>query len=109
MPGMMNGMPVEPKIFMAVLYDPSTGHIAHYHRVLQFEPKAKTTKAHVEERAKEMATRHGWDVSKLKLQHVDHSTVKQGMRYRVDPKSRKLIELAPQRMPPVDSPLRLKR
>ena len=47
MPGMINGKPVEPKIFMAVLYDPNTGHIAHYHRVLQFDPTAKVSKAYV--------------------------------------------------------------
>jgi hypothetical protein len=63
---------------MAVLYDPGTGDIAHYHQVLQFDPKAKISKAHVEEPAKEMATRHGWDVSKLKTLHVDHSKLKKG-------------------------------
>ena len=109
MPGMINGKPVEPKIFMAVLYDPNTGHIAHYHRVLQFDLKAKVGKAYVEERAKEMATRHGWDISKLKTLHVDHSKLKKGGRYGVDHKSRALVELQPQPVPRSDSPLRLKR
>lgn len=84
MPGIVNGKPVAPKIFIVVLYDPSTGRIAHYHRVLQFDPQEKINKAHVEERVKEMATRHGWDVSKLKALHVDHSTLTKGARYQVD-------------------------
>ena len=108
MPGIVNGKPAEPKVFMAVLYDPGTGHIAHSHRVLQFDPKAKVSKAHVEERARELATRHGWDVSKLKTLHVDHSKLKKGARYRVDPKSRVMVELPPQPMPQSQSPLRLK-
>jgi hypothetical protein len=109
MPGIVNGKPVEPKIFMAVLYDPSTGRIAHYHRVLQFDPKEKINKAHVEERAKEMATRHGWDVSQLKTLHVDHSTLKKGARYQVDLKARKVVEMPMQPLPQTASPLRLKR
>lgn len=109
MHGIMNGKPVVARISMAVLYDPASGHIAHYHRVVQFDPKAKTSKAHVEERAKEMATRHGWDIAKLKTLHVDHSTVKRGARYAVDPKSRKLVELPGPAMPTIDSPLHLKR
>ena len=93
MHGIVNGKPIQPRIFMAVLYDPATGQIAHSHRVLQFDVKEKVSKAHVEERAREMATQHGWDVSKLRLLHVDHSGMKKGMRYRVDPKARKLVEV----------------
>jgi hypothetical protein len=106
MPGIVNGKPVVPKIFMAVLYDPGTGQIAHYHRVLQFDPKQKVSKARVEERAKELATRHGWDISKLKILHVDHSKLKQGGRYKVDHKSRALVELPARPMPQSQSPLR---
>jgi hypothetical protein len=93
---------------MAVLYDPNTGHIAHHHRVIQLDPKQKVSKTRLEVRAKELATQHGWDVSKLKTLHVDHSKMKKGARYRVDPKSRKLVEV-PQEMPVSSSPLRLKR
>jgi hypothetical protein len=99
MAGVINGKRVEARIFMAVLYDPSTGHIAHYHRVMQFDPKQRVSKAHVEERARELAMRHGWDVSKLKTLHVDHTKLKKGARYRVDHKSRTLVQLPPQPMP----------
>ena len=109
MPGIIDGKPVEPRILMAVLYDPSTGRIAHYHRVVLLDPRQKRSKAHVEERAREMATRHGWDVSKLKTLHVDHSKLKQGARYRVDPKMRALVELPAHPVPQSDSPLRLQR
>jgi hypothetical protein len=106
---MRDGKPIQPTIFMAVLYDRGTGQIAHFHRVLLFDPKQKISKAHVEERAKEMATRQGWDVSKLKTLHVDHSQLQKGRRYQVDPKLRKLVELPLQAMAVEDSPLRLKR
>ena len=109
MPGMVNGKSIEPTIFMAVLYDPGTGQIAHFHRVVLFDPKQKISKAHVEERAKNMATRHGWDVTKLKTLHVDHSKLQKGARYAVDIKSRKLVELAQSAVPESSSPLRLKR
>ena len=109
MPGMKDGKRVKTRTFVAVLYDPGTGRIAHYHQVVQFDLKRKVSKAHVEERAKEMATLHGWDVSKLKTLHVDHSKLKKGTRYKVDPKLRKLVALTPQPVPPSDSPLRLKR
>src|SRR5262252_8483920 len=94
MHAIVNGKAVQPRIFMAVLYDPTTGKIAHSHRVLQFDVKQKVTKAHVEERAREMAARHGWDVSKLKTLHVEHSTLQKGMRYKVDPKTRKAVGVA---------------
>lgn len=78
MHAIVNGKAVQPRIFMAVLYDAATGDIAHSHRVLQFDSTQKVTKAHVEERAREMATRHGWDVSKLKLLPVDHFEAAEG-------------------------------
>jgi hypothetical protein len=109
MHAIVNGKAVQPRIFMAVLYDPATGDIAHSHRVLQFDPAQKITKAHVEERAREMATQHGWDVSKLKLLHVDHSKLQRGMRYQVDPKARKLVGAAMPRPALPSGPLRLKK
>ena len=109
MPGMVNGKPIEPTIFMAVLYDPGTGQIAHFHRVELFDKKQKISKAHVEGRAKEMATRQGWDVTKLKTLHVDHSKLQRGARYGVDIKSRKLIQLAQPPMPVNSSALRAER
>jgi len=109
MPGMMNGKPIKTKISMALLYDPKTGRIAHVHRVVRFDPKQKETRAHVEARAKEMATRHGWDVGKLKVLHVDPTKLTKGTRYRVDRKGGKLVALTPPALPQTDDPLRLKR
>src|SRR5664279_613943 len=109
MPGMINGKPIEPTIFMAVLYDPGTGQIAHFHRVVLFDRKQKISKAHVEERAKEMATRQGWDVTKLKTLHVDHSRLQKGACYGVDIKSRRLVQLAQPPMPVSPSALRVVR
>jgi hypothetical protein len=109
MTGIRNGKPIEATIFMAVLYDPGTGHIAHHHRIVQLDPQRIVSKARVEERARELATQHGWDVSKLKTLHVDPVKLKKGSRYKVDPKKRALVELPPQPVPHIDSPLRLKR
>jgi len=109
MKAIVNGKPLQPRIFMAVLYDPATGDIAHSHRVLQFDPKQKITKAHVEERAREMAMTHGWDASKLKTLHVDHAKLQKGMRYRVDPKAHRLVEVAVTKPMFPDGPLRLEK
>jgi hypothetical protein len=109
MHAIVNGKPVQPRIFMAVLYNPATGDIAHSHRVLHFDPKQKVTRAQVEERARELAREHGWDVSKLKTLHVDHSKLQKGMRYKVDPKTGKLVGKATPQPTFTDGPLRLKR
>jgi hypothetical protein len=55
-----------------------------------------------------MATRHGWDVSKLKTLHVDPSKLERGKRYKVDLQKRTLLATPPQPMPHGDDPLRLK-
>lgn len=107
MPGMRDGKPIEARVLMAVVFDPRSGHIAHYHRVHIFDPERKITQAQVDERARLLAARHGWDVTKLETLSVDPARFRRGVRLKVDVKSRSLIEL-----PPVElnhtSPLRTK-
>ena len=108
MPGMKDGKPIEERILMAVLFDPKTGHIAHYHRVHLFDRERQISQAHVEQRARALATRHGWDVAKLEALSVDASKFKRGARYKVDVKSRSLIEMPEPKMNALKSRLRLK-
>jgi hypothetical protein len=108
MPGMKDGKPIEERILMAVLFDPKTGHIAHYHRVHLFDNARQISQAHVEQRARALATRHGWDVAKLETLSVDPSKFRRGARYNVDVKSRSLVEIAEPKMKARKNPLRLK-
>ena len=41
MPEMKDGKPIAGKVLMAVLFDPETSHIAHYHRVHILDPTRK--------------------------------------------------------------------
>jgi hypothetical protein len=83
MPGMRDGKPIESRLLMAVLFDPKTGHIAHYHRVHIMDPERKITQAQVEERARSLAARHGWDVSKLETLSIDPAKFRRGIRIKV--------------------------
>ena len=105
MPGMRDGKPIESRVLMAVLFDPKTGHIAHYHRVHIFDPERKITQQQVEERARSLAARHGWDVTKLETLSIDPARFRRGVRLKVDAKSRSLIEVPPAELK-TKSPLR---
>ena len=107
MPGMKDGKPIKEKILMAVLFDPTTGHIAHYHRVHLFDMERHISQADVEQRARKLATRHGWDIGKLETLSVDASKFKKGVKYKIDVKSRSLLEVEEPRRRPRNSPLRL--
>ena len=95
MPGMKDGKPIEERVLMAVLFDPKTGHIAHYHRVHIFDPQKKITQQQVEERARSLAARHGWDVEKLETLSIDPAKFRRGVRLKVDTNLRSLVELPP--------------
>jgi hypothetical protein len=90
---MRDGKPIADKVLMAVLFDPKTGHIAHYHRVHILHPTRKITQAQVEERARSLALRHGWNVAKLETLSSDPAGFKRGVRLKVEVKSRSLVEL----------------
>lgn len=108
MPGFKDGLPIEQRAHMAVLFDPETGRIVHSHRVLLFDQERQISQADVEQRARTLATRHGWDVEKLETLSVDPSKLKQRARYKVDVKSRSLVEMAEPKLKPPESHLRLK-
>jgi hypothetical protein len=65
--------------------------------------------AQVEERARSLASRHGWDVAKLETLSVDASKFKRSARYKVDVKSRSLVEIVERKVWVGKSPLRRKR
>ena len=108
MPGMKDGQPIKETVLMAVVYDPKSGHIAHYHRVHIFDAVRQISQSQVEERARSLASRHGWDIEKLETLSVDPSKLKRGARYRVDVKSRSLVEIVEPKMWVGKSPLRRK-
>jgi hypothetical protein len=107
MPGMRDGKPIDSRVLMAVVFDPKSGHIAHYHRVHIFDPERKISQKQVEERARALAERHGWDVTKLETMSIDPAKFRRGVRLKVDAKSRSLIELPPIELK-VRNPLRSK-
>lgn len=108
MPGFKDGLQIEQRVLMAVLFDPETGHIAHSHRVLLFDRERQISQAYVEERARTLATQHGWDIEKLETLSVDPSKLNERARYKVDVRSRSLIEMAEPKLKPPESHLRLK-
>ena len=93
MPGIKEGEPIDSRVMMAVLFDPTTGHIAHYHRVHIFDSERQISQAHVEERARTLAARFGWDLTKLETLAVDAGKFKQGSRFKVHAGSRSLVEV----------------
>src|SRR5712691_8826766 len=93
MPGVKNGEPIESRVMMAVLFDPKTGHIAHSHRVHIFDAQRQISQAHVEERARKLAAHCGWDLTKLETLAVDPEKFGKGSRFRVEVKSRSLLEI----------------
>lgn len=105
MPGIRDGKPIEARVLMAVVFDPKTGHIAHYHRVHILDPNRHITQQQVEERTRSLAARHGWDVTKLETMSIDPGRFRRGVRLKVDAKSRSLIELPPVELK-MKSPLR---
>jgi bifunctional ADP-heptose synthase (sugar kinase/adenylyltransferase) len=106
-PGMKDGKPIGERVLMAVLFDPKSGHIAHYHRVHLFDPNRQISQTHVEQRARELAIRHGWDIAKLETISVDASKLKPGAKYIVDVKSRSMVETEERMAKRPASPLRL--
>ena len=108
MPGFKDGLQIEPRVLMAVLFDPETGRIVHSHRVFLFDKKRQISQADVEQRARTLATRNGWDVEKLEMLSVDSSKLKERAKHKVDVKSRSLVEMERPKLKPPESHLRLK-
>ena len=93
MQGIRDGKPVEGRVFMVSLFDPSTGEIVHVHRVVAFDSDPRVNQAYAEQRAWSLASPFHGDVTKLRALTIDHSKVRRGFKYKVDPKTLSLVEI----------------
>jgi hypothetical protein len=75
-----------------VLFDPKDGAIRHVNQVTTLEGAAETSEQAMEARTLRLAGRLGLDTTGLQLIHVDPEALAPGLRYRVDTRSRRLIE-----------------
>jgi hypothetical protein len=93
MHGMRDGNSKDGRVFMAALFDPATGEIAHIHRVVTFDPHSRVNQEYAEQRARELAARFHHDVTKLHSLAIDQAQIKRGCKYKVDPKTSSLVEI----------------
>ena len=75
-----------------VVYDAKSGEIMHVHRVVSFSGAAVPSRDAVEEEARTLATNIGRPTVKLEVLHCDPGTLQSGKQYKVDLKSRTLVE-----------------
>jgi hypothetical protein len=75
-----------------VLFDPRDGTIRHVNRVTTLEGAAETSEQAMEARTLRLAGRLGLDTTSLQLIHVDPDALAPDRRYKVDTRSRSLVE-----------------
>lgn len=78
-----------------VLFDKKDGTIRHVHRVVTIHGAAEAADAEVEKRTLKLARELGSDTEQTQLIHVDTHAIDPQARYKVDPKTRKLIRTPP--------------
>ena len=76
-----------------VLFDRKDGAIRHVHHVVTIQGAAETPDSEVEKRALKLARELGIDTKQTQLIHVDAQALDPQARYKVDPKTRKLIRI----------------
>ena len=72
----------------------ANGAIAHVHRVVTMAGAKETPRDEIEARTLRLAKELGLKTGKLEILHVDADHLRPGMRYAVDPKTRKLVGTA---------------
>lgn len=77
---------------VCILYDPSDGSVAHRHEVVNFAD-ATETDAEVQADAYRLAGQLGFDVTKLKALIPPAGSYSSQKTYKVDVKSRELVEV----------------
>jgi hypothetical protein len=94
----LNGKMIEPKtVKTCVLYDSSDGRIIHTHQAIILPGAAEIGDADMESTARTIAKSKGLNVSKAKTLHVSSKKYDLNRRYKVDTKSKRLIQLQPQK------------
>ena len=94
------GQVLEPESHeLCAVYDPKNGRIMHVHEIVRWPGAVDRTKTDVQARALEMAAKHGLEVGRFKTLRLDPAAFDRRKRYRIEPKSLRLIEL--ERTPPL--------
>jgi hypothetical protein len=74
-----------------LVFDPHDGKIHYIHRIVTMDGAKETSEQEMEDRTLHLAKELGLNVGKLHIIHVDSRALAHGMRYSVDPQSRKLV------------------
>jgi hypothetical protein len=77
-----------------VLFDPKDGSIRHINRVITLEGAVATSEKDMETRTLRLAASLGLESASLQLLHVNHEAFVAGHQYKVDTKTRSLVEIA---------------
>jgi hypothetical protein len=88
-----DGKAIAPEsIQTCILYDPKSGKIVHHHQVLTYPGGRRLDEGQVESQALELAAKVRGDASGLRALHVTDNQFQPSKIYRVDLKSRRLVE-----------------
>jgi hypothetical protein len=82
----------EPHEVCAV-YDRRDGRIVHVHEIVRWPGSPACSKHTLESRGLEIAAKMGHAVSKLKALRLEPIAFDRAKRYRIDPRSKRLIEI----------------
>jgi hypothetical protein len=81
-----------------LIYDPESGEVVHGHTTIVFPGADSPSPEEVEQRALEEAARAtNRDAASLSALAVEHEDLEHGAHYRVDPKSKRLERITPQK------------
>jgi hypothetical protein len=84
----------QPKsVKSCVLFDSADGTIRHVHHVVTMEGAEENSTERIEQRARQLAKDLAVDGTNLHALHVDISSIKPGVKYKVDPSKRCLVAL----------------
>jgi hypothetical protein len=75
-----------------VAYDKTSGKIHHIHEAVTMEGAEETPRDHIERAALALAGERGHDVGSLAVLFVDSAQFEPRVRYRVDVRSRALVQ-----------------
>ena len=78
---------------VCAVYDAKDGRIVHVHEIVRWPGSPESSKHTLERRGLEIAAKMGHAVSKLKALRLEPIAFDRGKRYRIDPRSERLIEI----------------
>ena len=85
------GVPGVASLRGCALFEPADGQIRHLHRVATLEGAEEISGREVEERARKVAAECGIDEARLEAVEFDPRELDPNQRYRVDPKTKRLV------------------